>query len=57
MARRKGDLTRNIIKREHPHQVILPTRMCTGSNLDIHTEFCRDLSTSPRTLSVVESDE
>jgi hypothetical protein len=57
MVRRKGELTRKIVNRDYPHQVILPASLCTGVNLDIHDAFCRDLSRAPRRHSVVINDE
>jgi hypothetical protein len=57
MGRRKGELTRNGINRDWPHQVILPERLCSLGNVDIHDAFCRDLSRCPRGHSVFDNDQ
>jgi hypothetical protein len=45
---RKGELSKDAIDRDWPHQVALPAARCTGHNdVTIHL-FCDDLSLCPR---------
>jgi hypothetical protein len=56
MVRRKGEMSRQGIDREWPHQVALPADACSGKQYDEKHGFCRDLSLCPRGKSFRRDD-
>jgi hypothetical protein len=48
MIYRKGELSKDTIDRDRPHQVALPAARCTGHNYGRIHLFCEDLSLCPR---------
>jgi hypothetical protein len=48
VIRRRGELNKEKIDRDWPHQVALPAARCTGRNYVTIRLFCEELSLCPR---------
>jgi hypothetical protein len=44
MGRHKGELSRNVIDRDWPHQIAIEARLCTGDQYMTKHFFCAELS-------------
>jgi hypothetical protein len=47
MSRRRGEITKQAIDRDWPHQVEVIAAVCQGHQMDVVIEFCRPLSVAP----------
>jgi hypothetical protein len=47
MSRRRGEVTKQAIDRDWPHQVEVIATVCQGRQMDVVLEFCRPLSVAP----------
>ena len=48
MSQRRGEVTRQAIDRDWPHQVEVPATICMGHQYAVVHDFCRGLSLAPR---------
>jgi hypothetical protein len=53
---RKGELSKAMMDRDWPHQVVLPASSCSGGNYVTIRLFCEPLSLCPRTHSFRRND-
>jgi hypothetical protein len=47
VSRRRGEITKQGIDRDWPHQVEVIATVCQGHQMDVVIEFCRPLSVAP----------